>query len=848
MKHNLLRFGFIALSLALIESVNAQCPAPTASGATINCGTSTTLTASSSSNYEWYDQSVAGNLLGTGATYTTPTLLTSTSYYVQGNSTTAPALMGMSPHASVFTGNTRGYYFTAPVDFTITGLKLPVEVSGLQNIAVVKLTAVPPLYATTTNAFTTLFLTQNNSSTGIIPVSIPVTTGDIIGILGSAGTSNSYGAGNYATTIGGQPVTIARLGMQYTLNTTAPQNLWTESAGSISRVEMYYTTGCTSPRTQVNVSVTPIPVTASASSTQFCAGNSTTLSASGATSFNWMPGNVSGSTYMDTPASTTTYTVTGTDPNGCSATAQITITVDQPPPVAVSASNASVCIGSSSTLTVTGASTYSWSSGGTGTSETVSPTSATTYTVTGTDANGCVNTATITVNVNALPTVTASAANGTICEGSPETLIASGASSYSWSSGGTNATEIVTPVTNSTYTVTGTDANGCENTAMVTVNVNPAPVVSLGADITQCGGSVTLDAQNAGATYNWSSGGSSQTENISASATVTVTVTDVNGCSGSDDIAIVINPVPSVNLGPDISACDSVSALLDAQNAGASYMWSTSATTQTIPVNTAGTYYVDVTNSDGCTTRDSIMLSINASPVVALGADMTVCGGPAILDAQNAGSSYMWSDLSVTQTISVPASGIFYVTVTDANGCMGSDTIGVTINPLPDVTATANPTTLCLDDANVALSAVPVGGSWSGPGVTGTTFSPMTAGNGTQSVIYTFTDANGCTGADTLVFTVNACTGAGENPAVENFVLYPNPNAGTFSVVASNAVTEMVIVITDMEGRVVFTSTDRGIAAGFVKQISLESESAGIYFMQISTDGNSAVKKICVQK
>lgn len=279
MKHKLLNFSLAILSsVSFAGGLNAQCTAitPTVSNTTVSCGGSATLTASGSAGYQWWDQSSGGTLLGSSATYTTPPLTANTSYFVNGTDASPEAMMGLPPHASVFTGNVRGYWFTAPIDFTITGLDIPVEVSGLQNIAVVRFSATPPLYATTTNSFTTLFLTQNDPTVGVISVNIPIAAGDIIGILGQAGTNNSYGTANYATTIGGQPVTLARLGMQYPLGTTAPQDLWTEASGSISRVEMYYTVPCASSRVQVDVAITPIPVAATAVNSNICTGSSTT--------------------------------------------------------------------------------------------------------------------------------------------------------------------------------------------------------------------------------------------------------------------------------------------------------------------------------------------------------------------------------------------------------------------------------------------------------------------------------------------------------------------------------------------------------------------------------------------
>lgn len=151
--------------------------------------------------------------------------------------------MSLPGQTGTLSGSVRGYYFTAPTCFTITGLQVPTDASsGTQSIAVVRFwsNATPPLYSNSTNAFTLLYLTQNDPTTGIIPVNIQVEQGDVIGILGYRGGNNSYGVAGYTSTINGYPVTLNRLGMQYPLTSTPPQELWTENGGSISRVIMYY--------------------------------------------------------------------------------------------------------------------------------------------------------------------------------------------------------------------------------------------------------------------------------------------------------------------------------------------------------------------------------------------------------------------------------------------------------------------------------------------------------------------------------------------------------------------------------------------------------------------------------
>ncbi|MBK8610860.1 MAG: T9SS type A sorting domain-containing protein [Chitinophagaceae bacterium] len=194
--------------------------------------------------------------------WTRPTPAGVYNYDVTAQSLPLSGTIPLPGQVSTFTGSVRGYFFTAPSPFIMTSVEVPTTAStGNQSIAVVRFTGAtpPPAFPGTTNAFTTLFLTQNNPAAGAIPVNIPINAGDVIGIMGYRGTTNSYSAtGGVPTVINGFPVTLRRMGMQFPLTTTAPQQIWSEVAGAISRV--YFSYGlpvgqCTSPKRRVVVTV-----------------------------------------------------------------------------------------------------------------------------------------------------------------------------------------------------------------------------------------------------------------------------------------------------------------------------------------------------------------------------------------------------------------------------------------------------------------------------------------------------------------------------------------------------------------------------------------------------------------
>jgi len=147
----------------------------------------------------------------------------------------------LPPQNSTFSTNARGFWFTAPAAIVITGLRVPTEASSApQTVEVVRFKSAPRAYPASSNGFTSLLRVVNDASTGILPVSIPVARGDIIGVLGSRGDVSSEAPNPATSTMAGRPVRLQRLGMQLPLSTYAARDLWTEQAYGIGRVEIHY--------------------------------------------------------------------------------------------------------------------------------------------------------------------------------------------------------------------------------------------------------------------------------------------------------------------------------------------------------------------------------------------------------------------------------------------------------------------------------------------------------------------------------------------------------------------------------------------------------------------------------
>ena len=228
-------------------------------------------------------------------------------------------------------------------------------------------------------------------------------------------------------------------------------------------------------RIEIPCSVNAASVAITSPTTTICQGSALALTASGANTYTWNTGATT-STISATPYSNLSYFVTGTSTlTGCTGTAVQNVVVNPAPVVSIFADKINVCKGKPATLFAYGATSYNWSTLSNSTQIVVTPSTTTSYSVIGTNAYGCVGTAVQQVSVLPQPNVTAAGTSTSMCVGETVTLQAGGASTYEWLSGSIyvqNAQAVVSPNTTTTFTLTGTDANGCTNTANITLSVN----------------------------------------------------------------------------------------------------------------------------------------------------------------------------------------------------------------------------------------------------------------------------------------------------------------------------------------------------------------------------------------
>jgi gliding motility-associated-like protein len=543
--------------------------------------------------------------------------------------------------------------------------------------------------------------------------------------------------------------------------------------------------GCSNTDTVV-VHIRPLPTINAGTDKTICAGSSATLTATGGNSYSWSPATGLSCTACGSPianpTTTTTYVVSGTDSNGCTNTDTVVVNVN-PLPTVNAGADRTICNRSSVTLSASGATSYTWSPS-TGlsctscASPTASPSTTTTYLVTGTDAHGCSNTDTVVVKVNPLPTVSAGP-DRAVCSGTPASLSATGASSYTWSpSTGLSCTSCAsptaTPTSTTTYVVTGTDSNGCSNTDTVVVNIGSLPSVSAGPDKSVCKGSTTTLTGSGATTYTWSpstglscTSCANPTATVNATTTYVVTGTNALGCVGTDTVVVIMKPLPTVSAGADKIICKGSSVSITATGAS-SYSWSpatglscSSCASPVVSVTSTTSYVVTGTDSNGCVNNDTIVVKVNPLPTVSAGPDKSICAGSSVSLSATGARSYNWSPatgLSCTTCASPTASPVstttYTVTGTDTNSCVNSDTITVTVNPIPVVNAGADQS-ICTGSTTTLTASGASTYSWSP--ATGLSCASCASTNATVTATTTYvvtgTSAAGCSSKDTVVIT-----------------------------------------------------------------------------------------------
>ncbi|MFM2135564.1 MAG: hypothetical protein RL021_964, partial [Bacteroidota bacterium] len=591
--------GCSATSAATTVNVYAAVPVPTvtASGPLTFCsGGNVVLTSSASAGNTWSNGSTLQSItVTTGGSYS----VTVSNGYCSATSPLSTVTVNPIPAIPTVTAN-------GPISFcqggsvrltssassgnrwsnNSTSQSITVSTAGTYTVTVTS----SGCSATSSPVVVTVFpsvSTPSISASG----SLTFCQGGSVNLTSSATTGNTWSNG--ATT---QSITVTTSG-SYTVSVTNGY--------------------CTATSSAKTITVNPLPSTPvinAAGPTTFCQGGTVTLSSSAGTGNRWSTNATTQSITVNTSG---TYSVTVTT-SGCSATSTpFTVSVVPYPttPVINSIGPLTFCQGGTVMLTTASTGTLLWSDGQT--SDSIIVGNSGTYSVTATNGNICSVTASpVTVNVLTVPATPVVSLIGStaICPGSTVLLVSDPLPGYNWSNGETTRSIAVSAA--GTFHVTATGSNGCTaQSADVITTLLPAPIVPY---VIQNGTSqlsfinpyVTLTASYIGSSIQWSNGSAASSILVNQPGSYSFTVTDQNGCTASSrPVAVNDNRCfppkpPGINLSGSNVIIAGQSVILTSTYA-ASYLWSTGDTTQSITVNTAGTYWVRSYSSQNCYSTSS---------------------------------------------------------------------------------------------------------------------------------------------------------------------------------------------------------------------------------------------------
>jgi gliding motility-associated-like protein len=642
---------------------------------------SVTLTASGSSgNYNWYDDPLGTNLVGTGANFTTPTLNNSTTYYVQaytGSGIPAQTYNFTNCGAIGSVGPTQAQVNTSYSGTSLDG-QITINTQGIQEWTVPQ-TGVYTIEAAGGQGYGTY-----GGRGAYMSGEFNLTAGTVLKIIvgqeagAPVSSSNQYGGGggSFVTDATNTPLIIAGGGggSWATAHTTTTDAPTTNNGNS----------GMNGPTNGAGGTAGSGGATASsadggggllgdgggtAGGSAFvnggeggvdrghggfgggggtsswdnrrggggggysgggAAGSTTTGFPEGGgggsynigTNQNNIAGNNTGNGYV-------TISTTSTVSNCVSNLIPVVINAAPNPVITATANPNSICVGNNAVVSATSndpSTTYNWNSLGAGANHTVSPTTTTTYIVTGTTAAGCsgIDSVTVTISPNLYPTITANPS--TICENDSSSLTVTNVpttSTFIWSTGDLTNPITVSPAATTTYQVTASDGSGCSGTADVQVVVNPLPLITVTND-SVCRGDFGNLTASGGTSYIWDNGSTQNplSDNPSQTTSYIVTGTDANGCSSTAQGEILVVDPPTLQFVSADAHCYQSDGSAEVIPSGGSgnytYTWNTIPVVNTADIQNQapGTYHVTVSDN-GCEASGSVVIGNIPGPIAA---------------------------------------------------------------------------------------------------------------------------------------------------------------------------------------------------------------------------------------
>ncbi|OIP00632.1 MAG: hypothetical protein AUJ98_07280 [Bacteroidetes bacterium CG2_30_33_31] len=515
-------------------------------------------------------------------------------------------------------------------------------------------------------------------------------------------------------------------------------------------------------------------VNLTAASNSICFGDSISLFASGAFSYQWTANqsllNTSLSQILVNPISSTTYILKGTDIHQCVNYDTLNLIVNNLPSVIGNASNTSFCNGDSVTLTANGALSYLWKMNGSniGNQQIISilPNQSSSIIVIGTDTNSCKSSDTINLTMFVKPSITLNSIYPQICQGNSFNLIASGASNISINPATTvnsNGNFILSPSSSCIYTITASNLTSCSSDTIIHVTVLNLPNVNITSNSSNiCAGDTFTLSGNGAVNYEWYNSAGviiSQNANLNylptTSGSIVLEGEDVNGCENNDTLFYTVFPLPQITINSSSnSICVGDSVLLNASGA-VSYNWlisnqiiGNSSNLVQIPISST-TYKVVGTDQNSCSNLATQLIVVNQLPILnATLNNSQMCFGDSVYLSLSGAVNYSLNsvNISANKYLKPTITSIYNVIGTDIHNCTDTTTFSIKVNSLPTIAINSTAQSICLGQS-VQLNASGASQySWNPASNLNTAFGNQVIATPNQSAIFTVqgTDSLGC--------------------------------------------------------------------------------------------------------
>jgi len=357
----------------------------------------------------------------------------------------------------------------------------------------------------------------------------------------------------------------------------------------------------------------------------------------------------------------------------------------------------------------------------------------------------------------AKPNASVSASPTTICQGQSTTITATGGTSYSWSTGATSPTIVVSPAVTTIYTATVT-AGGCDSIPPpITITVNPQPAASISGNTNICTGQSTTLTASGGGTYSWWNNGASSatiTDTPAGTTNYTVTVTSATGCTNTAVTTVTVNSTPTASISGSTAICAGDAATLTASGGSSYSWWNNGAASATITDSpTSNTTYTVTVSNGSCSSTTSTSVTVNPLPAASISGNTNICQGSFTTLTASGGGTYLWDNTATTVSITVnPATTTSYtVTVTGGNGCTAVAVTTVNVAPPPVATVSGN-NTICAGQSTALTASGGLTYSWN----TTATTSSITVSPAISTTYSVIVSAGTCSDTTSISVTVNA--------------------------------------------------------------------------------------------